>query len=127
MKSLNKQLRELSKRIFSVASMGGTELLSSSDVELLNATMKEYSPVIEWLLDPYSYTATGRSYIMARVFVELGLKHLGKPIYAFDHFPIGMTQEHMIRTVERLLRQDERVEDFTINKLSFTVTKRKET
>jgi len=68
----------------------------------LSKEQKKYAPAIRWLLN--GSCGSGRSYLMAWIFLEMAIKNLGKPIKIFDHSFL-YTYEHTIDYLLQTIRQ----------------------
>jgi len=69
-------------------------------------------PHIEWLLDDWldpinlNNRATGRSFLMAVIFIRMAQKSPGRWIEIFDHFPHPRNRKFMLDSVSRLAQKE---------------------
>ena len=83
--------------------------------------------VVLWLLDQHDFGLVGRTQMMARAFVDIGIKNAGKPVYFYGQKPFALSARKMGNRIHQMLRRDHRVERFVWYKNHFIITKRKET
>jgi len=88
---------------------------------------EEIYEVILWLLDQYDFEDCGRTDLMVRAFVEIGVNNPGRPVYFFARRPFAPNRRMMGNTIHQMLKRDHRVENFVWFADHFIITKRKET
>lgn len=76
----------------------------------LTDLQKNWLDTLRKLLDPISHRRTGRSFVMAIVFIELALENAGGWVTVFDHYNDYIkAKEHLINTIRHILRQDKKI------------------
>lgn len=73
----------------------------------LSKHQSKYLEAVDWLLDNNANRASGRSYLMAVVFIGCALRHPNTEIIVFDHWPFEIAHRQMLRLIKNLLSQDE--------------------
>lgn len=79
----------------------------------INLTLKqrEYLGAFNWQLDTENpeYIGTGRSFLMAVVFIGLALERRNHWIIVFDHFPFFMGRRNILNTIMILIKRNARL------------------
>ena len=83
--------------------------------------------VILWLLDQYDHEFEGRTQLMARAFIDIGIKNPGKPIHFYGRRPFLPSTKIIGNLIHQMLKRDNRVENFMWYSTHFIITKRKDT
>ena len=74
----------------------------------LTEQQEKYKDAITWLIDNDANRATGRSYLMACVFIESAIKYPGKEIEIFDHgifYAQHVSKKHMLKIISGLVEK----------------------
>lgn len=62
--------------------------------------------VIEWLLDPINYRATGRSHVMLLAYVNLAFRYPHTWINVRDHFPSNLADEFLMSNIQSFVKKE---------------------
>lgn len=72
----------------------------------LTTTQEEHLKAVKWLLDCNCFRASGRSYLMAVVFIDMAMRYPGQKICIYDHFPAVQAKERILRLIKNIITSE---------------------